>query len=200
MQQLSGASPPQPQAKNILPLGPEESPVASQKKSIIPVDITDKNKNLSEVGKSKDQPLVPASQNPTTPAKFPQPSKDEPPKDGTVSAISQTSEKAASVLPASVETLTSGKTKSHTVQKQKEIKPADQAPNAQSAKAPSGLEKGEISLSKLQKDCPICNEKFKKDPPNYNTCDSCKAIVCNLCGGLNPRADVTEVREYQTKY
>ncbi|KAK3549144.1 hypothetical protein QTP70_033349 [Hemibagrus guttatus] len=192
MQQLSGASPAQTQAKNILPLEPEESPVASQKKSIIPVDVTDKNKILSEVGKSEDQPLVPASQNPTTPAKFPQPSKDEPLKDDTVSAISQTSAKAASVLPASVETLISGKTKSQTVQKQKEIKPADQAPNAQSAKAPSALEKGEISLSKLQKDCPICNEKLKKDPTNYNTCDSCKAIVCNLCGGMNSRADITE--------
>lgn len=196
MQQLSVVSPAQPQAKNILPLGPEdckETPVASQKQSVHSVDVTDNNTNLSEVGKSEAQPLVPASQNPTTP-------KDEPLKEDTVSAISQTSAKTASILPASVETLMSGKTKLHIVQQQEEIKPADEA---QSAKTPSALEKGDTSLSKLQKECSICNEKFKKDAPNYNTCDSCKAVVCNLCGGLNSRAsmaDITEVSEHPTKY
>lgn len=211
MQQLSGALPAQPQAKKMLPLGPseqKETPVASQKKSILPVDVADNSKRPSEIGKSGDQPLVPASQNPISassksqpsPAMSSQPPKADPPKEDKGSAISQTSAKATSGLHASVETATSGKTKSPTVQKQEEMIPADEAPHAQSAKAPSALEKGDTDLSKLQKGCPICKEIFKEDHPNYNTCDSCKAIVCNLCGGLNSRAEITEVREYPTNY
>lgn len=211
MQQLSGTLPAQPQTKTMLPVGPaeqKETPVASQKKSILPVDVTDNNKSLFEVGKSGDQPLVPASQNPTSassksqpsPATSSQPPKVDPPKEDQGSAIYESSTKVASVLHASVETVTSGKTKSPTVQKQEEMKPADEAPNAQSAKAPSALEKGDTNLYKLQKGCPICKEIFKEDHPNYNTCDSCKAIVCDLCGGLNSRAEITEVREYPTKY
>ncbi|MCJ8733170.1 hypothetical protein PDJAM_G00220090 [Pangasius djambal] len=207
MQQLSGASPAQPRAKKILPLGPEEwkkTLGASQKKSILPVDVTDNNKILSEVGKPKDQPLVPASQNPTSTSSISQPSpakssqlpKAEPLKEDKGSDTSQTSAKAASVLPASVDTDISGKTKSPTVQKQEEMKPADEAPNAQSAKAPSALEKGDVNLSKVQKGCPICKEIFKEDPPNYNTCNSCKAIVCNPCAGLNSMAEITEKKDW----
>lgn len=211
MQHLSGASPAQPQAKKILPKGPaewEETPVTSQKKSFLPVDVTDNNKSLSEVGKSEDQPLVLASQHPnstssiseSSPAKPSQPSKAECPKENKDSAISQVSAKAASVLPTSVETVTSGKAKSPTVQKQEDMKLANESPNAQSAKAPSDFEKGNADLFTLQKCCPVCKEIFKKDPPNYNTCDSCKAIVCNLCVELNSRAEITEVRECPTKY
>lgn len=206
MQQLSGALPAQPQAKNILPPGLaecKETSVASQKKSIHPVDVTDNNKSLSEVGKSEDQPLVPASQNPTSTSSIPQPTlakssqllKAEPLKEDTVSAVSQASAKAASVLPESVEIVTSGKTKLPTVKEQKDIKAADEAPNVQSLK--NVLEKGD---SKLQKSCSVCKENFKEDPSNYNTCESCKAIVCNLCGEMNStEADTTEVRKYLTK-
>lgn len=209
VQQLSGESPLQPQTKTIPTQGPaewKETPVASQKKSSLSIDVTDSIKGLSKVGKSEDQPLVPVPENFTSsvskpsPAKSSQHPKSDSQKEDKGLAISQASAKAASVLPASVETVTSGKTKSPTVQKQKEIKPADEAPNAQSVIAPSAQEKGDTDLSKLPKDCPICKKIFKKDPPNNNTCNSCKAIVCNLCGGSNTRAEITGVRENPTKY
>lgn len=192
MLQLSGASPAQPQTKTILPQGPaerKETLVPSQKKSSLPLDVTDKNKSLSE-----DQLLV--QENPSftsSKAESSQPPKHEPHKEDKGSATSQTSATATTDLPAFVENGTSGNTKSPTVQKQEEMKPADEAPNAQSVIAPSALDKGDTNLPKLQKGCPICKVIFKKDPSNYNTCDSCKAIVCNLCGGLNSR-EIAEVR------
>lgn len=211
MQQLSGASLAEPQGKKVLPQGPaewKETPVVSQKKSVLSTDVTDNNQRFSEVGKSEDQPLVSATQNPTStvsiaepsPPKSFQPPQSEPWKEDDGSAIAQTLAKAASLLPASVETITSGETKSPPVPKLEEMKPADEAPNAQSVITPSALEKGDADLPKLQKSCPICKDIFKKDPPNYNNCDSCKATVCNLCGGLNSRAGITEVRENPTKY
>lgn len=201
MQQLSGASPAQPQAKAMLSQGPaerKETMVPSKKKSSLPLDVTDKNKIFSE-----EQPLVPGSENPSSTSSKPkashvksyQPLKPEPQKEDKGSSISQSLAKATSDLPASVENGTSGKTKSPTVQKQEEMKPADKAPNAQSVIPPSALEKGDTDLSKLYKGCHICKVIFKKDPLNYNTCDSCKAIVCNLCVGLNSK-ETTEVRKY----
>lgn len=210
MQQLSGATPAEPQDKNIFPQGPtewKEPLVASQKKSILPVDATDKNKSLFAVGKSEDQHLVPSSQHPTSisaisqPSPASQPPKSEPLKENKGSAISQTSaEIALSALPASVENITAVQAKSPTVQKQEEMKPANIAPNAQPVKPPSALEKADTDLSKLQKVCTFCKEILKEDYPNYNICDSCKVIVCNHCGGLNSRAGITEVRKYPTKY
>lgn len=48
--------------------------------------------------------------------------------------------------------------------------------------------------------CPLCNEKFNNNPPNFSTCTSCKMNVCNLCG-FNPMPDHTEVRPCQlSKY
>lgn len=206
MQQLSGASLGQPQAKTILPLRPAEwtgTPVAPAKKSILPVDVTDNTKSLSEVGK-EDQPTVSASPNPTATsstsqsflAKSSQPPKSEVPKEDKGSATSQASAKATSVLPASVESITSARTKPPTVKMQEESKPREEAPNAQSVKAPSALNKGDANLAKLQKNCPICKEVFKNEPPNYNTCRSCKSTVCNICAGLNSRAEINKVREY----
>lgn len=40
--------------------------------------------------------------------------------------------------------------------------------------------------------CPLCNDKFQNNPPNFNTCTSCKMTVCNLCG-FNPMPDQSEV-------
>lgn len=40
--------------------------------------------------------------------------------------------------------------------------------------------------------CPLCKEKFKNNPPNFNTCTFCKMTVCNLCG-FNPMPDQTKV-------
>ncbi|XP_053356073.1 protein piccolo [Clarias gariepinus] len=206
MQQLSGASLGQPQAKTILPLRPAEwtgTPVAPAKKSILPVDVTDNTKSLSEVGK-EDQPTVSASPNPTATsstsqyflAKSSQPPKSEVPKEDKGSATSQASAKATSVLPASVESITSARTKPPTVKMQEESKPREEAPNAQSVEAPSALNKGDANLAKLQKNCPICKEVFKNEPPNYNTCRSCKSTVCNICAGLNSRAEINKEQDW----
>lgn len=45
--------------------------------------------------------------------------------------------------------------------------------------------------------CPLCKEKFQNNPPNFNTCTSCKMTVCNLCG-FNPMPDQTEVGPCQS--
>ena len=44
--------------------------------------------------------------------------------------------------------------------------------------------------------CPLCKVVLNvgsKDPPNYNTCTTCKNTVCNQCG-FNPMPNVKEVR------
>lgn len=45
--------------------------------------------------------------------------------------------------------------------------------------------------------CPLCNDKFQNNPPNFNTCTSCKMPVCNLCG-FNPMPDQSEVGPRQS--
>ncbi|KAL7878587.1 hypothetical protein AOLI_G00095610 [Acnodon oligacanthus] len=126
-----------------------------------------------------------------------------PPTSRKGSAVSQTSIKTAptppasrkgSVLQTSPKLASSDETKATATQKKEEKKPADDAQKAHSAKAPSAPVKGDENLSNLPKMCPLCKEKFTH-PPNYNTCTSCKATVCNLCG-FNPTPHRTEVKEW----
>ncbi|KAL6478892.1 hypothetical protein MHYP_G00123250 [Metynnis hypsauchen] len=126
-----------------------------------------------------------------------------PPTSRKGSAVSQTSIKTAptppasrkgSVLQTSPKLASSDETKASATQKKEEKKPADEAQKAQSATAPSAPVKGDENLSNLPKMCPLCKEKFTH-PPNYNTCTSCKATVCNLCG-FNPMPHKTEVKEW----
>lgn len=63
----------------------------------------------------------------------------------------------------------------------------------QTTKEQSANVKDDVSLSA----CPLCNEKCKNNPPNFNTCTSCKMTVCNLCG-FNPMPDQTEVGPCQS--
>nr|XP_055029686.1 LOW QUALITY PROTEIN: protein piccolo-like [Misgurnus anguillicaudatus] len=51
------------------------------------------------------------------------------------------------------------------------------------------------SPKSVPKECPLCKVELKNDPPNFNTCTECKAIVCNLCG-FNPTPHKTEVKEW----
>ncbi|KAM9753928.1 uncharacterized protein pclob isoform 7-T7 [Menidia menidia] len=46
--------------------------------------------------------------------------------------------------------------------------------------------------------CPLCKVELNvgsKDPPNYNTCTTCRNNVCNQCG-FNPMPNVKEVNEW----
>ncbi|XP_076849492.1 uncharacterized protein pclob isoform X1 [Brachyhypopomus gauderio] len=126
-----------------------------------------------------------------------------PPTSRKGSAVSQTPEKPetpptsrkGSVLHTSPIPAISAMTKTPDIQKQEENKPADEAPNVQSTKTPPASVKEEEHLLKHSKLCPLCKDKFKDDPPNYNTCSLCKATVCNMCG-FNSMPHQTEVREW----
>ncbi|KAI7802121.1 putative protein piccolo, partial [Triplophysa rosa] len=49
--------------------------------------------------------------------------------------------------------------------------------------------------SELPKACPLCKAELTKNSSNYNTCTSCKSIVCNLCG-FNPVPHQTAAKEW----
>lgn len=53
--------------------------------------------------------------------------------------------------------------------------------------------------SDLPKACPLCQAELTKKSSNYNTCTSCKSIVCILCG-FNPVPHQTEVRNLCKTY
>lgn len=55
------------------------------------------------------------------------------------------------------------------------------------------ITKEDEQKSELPKACQLCKAEITKSPPNYNTCTSCKSVVCNLCG-FNPVPHQTEVR------
>uniref|UniRef100_A0A8B9JJ45 Zinc finger piccolo-type domain-containing protein n=1 Tax=Astyanax mexicanus TaxID=7994 RepID=A0A8B9JJ45_ASTMX len=127
-----------------------------------------------------------------------------PPASRKGSAASQTSAKNAPVPPASSQgsdlqtapkPTSSEETKTPALLKKEEKKSADKAPNAQSAKAPSAPAKEDENSSKVPRNCPLCKEKFKDEPPNFSTCTSCKATVCNLCG-FNPMPHQTDVKQW----
>ncbi|KAK1785040.1 hypothetical protein P4O66_018464 [Electrophorus voltai] len=127
-----------------------------------------------------------------------------PPTSRKGSIVSQTAVKPESTPPASrkesvlqipPKPASSAKTNAPDIQKQEENKPANDAPNAQSTKAPSAPVKEDENLSKHPNLCPLCKDKFNEDPPNYNTCSFCKATVCNMCG-FNTMPHQTEVKEW----
>ncbi|XP_035380869.1 protein piccolo isoform X2 [Electrophorus electricus] len=127
-----------------------------------------------------------------------------PPTSRKGSTVSQTAVKPESTPPASrkesvlqipPKPASSAKTNAPDIQKQEENKPANDAPNAQSTKAPSAPVKEDENLSKHPNLCPLCKDKFNEDPPNYNTCSFCKATVCNMCG-FNTMPHQTEVKEW----
>ncbi|XP_066540553.1 serine/arginine repetitive matrix protein 2-like [Hoplias malabaricus] len=126
-----------------------------------------------------------------------------PPTSRKGSAVSETSIKSGSTPPVSRKVsvlqtslkLASDETNTSAVQKQEEKILADEAQNAQSAKAPSAPVKEDDISSKSPQMCPLCKAEFKEDPTNYSICTSCKATVCNLCG-FNPMPHQTDVKEW----
>lgn len=121
-----------------------------------------------------------------------------PPTSRKASAVSQTSvksltppssRKGSSVSQASEKISSSRETKSITTQQVKEIKDGEKTSVKQATKETST----KVKKSDLPKSCPLCNDEFKNDPLNFNTCTSCKNTVCNLCG-FNPAPEKTEVK------
>lgn len=55
------------------------------------------------------------------------------------------------------------------------------------------IPKDDEEKSEPSKTCPLCKADILQNPPNYNTCTSCKNTICNLCG-FNPMPHQTEVR------
>lgn len=73
------------------------------------------------------------------------------------------------------------------------LRPGEKISEHQTTKKQQSAEVKVGSLSA----CLLCKEKFQNNPPNFNTCTSCKMTVCNLCG-FNPTPDQTEVGPCQS--
>lgn len=126
------------------------------------------------------------------------------------SSVSQTSLKTTAVLSTGTLQQSTALKDSTNVLQAPESKPLShkqmqgkQSVPTQPFKPPSADTKVDTSPSQpratakspksVPKECLLCKVELKKDPPNFNTCTECKAIVCNLCG-FNPTPHKTEVR------
>lgn len=71
---------------------------------------------------------------------------------------------------------------------------AGAAPTAKPGKPEQGVKPKEVPKVKVS--CPLCKAEINVgsgEPPNYNTCTSCRQQVCNMCG-FNPTPHLVEVR------
>lgn len=71
---------------------------------------------------------------------------------------------------------------------------AGAAPAAKPGKAEQGVKPKEVPKARVS--CPLCKAEINvgsSEPPNYNTCTSCRQQVCNMCG-FNPTPHLVEVR------
>ncbi|KAI5623839.1 protein piccolo isoform X5 [Silurus asotus] len=120
-----------------------------------------------------------------------------------VSMTPPSSHKSTAVADASVKTSTPPASRKDAVVSEKslsfkELKSVSQQPG--SDEKISELQIIKEQYAEVKKDeslsaCPLCKGKIKNNPPNVNTCTSCKMTVCNFCG-FNPMPDQTEVSEW----
>ncbi|KAF4803446.1 E3 ubiquitin-protein ligase TRAIP-like protein [Turdus rufiventris] len=70
---------------------------------------------------------------------------------------------------------------------------AGAAPAAKPGKAEQGVKPKEVPKARVL--CPLCKAEINvgsSDPPNYNTCTTCRQQVCNMCG-FNPTPHLVEL-------
>ncbi|XP_065498696.1 protein bassoon [Caloenas nicobarica] len=73
---------------------------------------------------------------------------------------------------------------------------AGAAPVAKPGKPEQGVKPKEVPKAKVL--CPLCKAEINVgsgEPPNYNTCTSCRQQVCNMCG-FNPTPHLVEKNEW----
>ncbi|XP_065701557.1 protein bassoon isoform X2 [Patagioenas fasciata] len=73
---------------------------------------------------------------------------------------------------------------------------AGAAPTAKLGKPEQGVKPKEVPKAKVS--CPLCKAEINVgsgEPPNYNTCTSCRQQVCNMCG-FNPTPHLVEKNEW----
>lgn len=71
---------------------------------------------------------------------------------------------------------------------------AGAAPAAKPGKLEQGIKPKEVPKARVS--CPLCKAEINvgsSEPPNYNTCTTCRQQVCNMCG-FNPTPHLVEVR------
>lgn len=71
---------------------------------------------------------------------------------------------------------------------------AGAAPAAKPGKPEQGIKPKEVPKARVS--CPLCKAEINVgsgEPPNYNTCTTCRQQVCNMCG-FNPTPHLVEVR------
>lgn len=71
---------------------------------------------------------------------------------------------------------------------------AGAAPAAKPGKPEQGVKPKEVPKARVL--CPLCKAEINvgsSEPPNYNTCTTCRQQVCNMCG-FNPTPHLVEVR------
>ncbi|NXQ81541.1 BSN protein, partial [Nyctibius grandis] len=73
---------------------------------------------------------------------------------------------------------------------------AGAAPAAKPGKLEQGSKPKEVPKARVS--CPLCKAEINVgsgDPPNYNTCTTCRQQVCNMCG-FNPTPHLVEKNEW----
>ncbi|XP_061202918.1 protein bassoon [Neopsephotus bourkii] len=73
---------------------------------------------------------------------------------------------------------------------------AGAAPAAKPGKPEQGVKPKEVPKAKVL--CPLCKAEINVgsgEPPNYNTCTTCRQQVCNMCG-FNPTPHLVEKNEW----
>lgn len=71
---------------------------------------------------------------------------------------------------------------------------AGATPAAKPGKPEQGVKPKEVPKARVL--CPLCKAEINvgsSEPPNYNTCTTCRQQVCNMCG-FNPTPHLVEVR------
>ncbi|KAM6256996.1 protein bassoon isoform 2-T2 [Porphyrio hochstetteri] len=73
---------------------------------------------------------------------------------------------------------------------------AGAAPAAKPSKPEQGVKPKEVPKARVS--CPLCKAEINvgsAEPPNYNTCTTCRQQVCNMCG-FNPTPHLVEKNEW----
>ncbi|KAM6343835.1 protein bassoon [Alca torda] len=73
---------------------------------------------------------------------------------------------------------------------------AGAAPAAKPGKPEQGVKPKEVPKARVS--CPLCKAEINvgsSEPPNYNTCTTCRQQVCNMCG-FNPTPHLVEKNEW----
>ncbi|XP_051808748.1 mucin-5AC-like [Acanthochromis polyacanthus] len=127
-----------------------------------------------------------------------------PPGSRKMSAPAQVSPKMSAVpkiSPKSTPTVSPKMSPKRLAQKPEQEKKLDESKQVKEDKAPAPSPKAatvsQTAPAAGQTTCPLCKVELNigsKQPPNYNTCTECKAVVCNQCG-FNPMP-IGEVKEW----